>query len=250
MRVALFATCLVDLFRPQAGFAAARLLEAAGCEVVVPIEQTCCGQPAWNAGDARRARAVARHTIAVLEPYARVVVPSGSCAGMIRHHYPALFADDPAWRRRAEAVAARTHELTAFLAAQGPGRLPPAPLAGPVAYHDSCSSLRELGVREEPRRLLAEVCGCEVREPEDAEGCCGFGGAFAVKFPEISARIGADKVARLAATGARVVLAGDLGCLLHQAGRARRLGLPLRFFHVAEALAGMTDGPAIGEPAP
>lgn len=244
--VGLFATCLVDLFRPRVGFAAVKLLEAAGCAVRVPEGQTCCGQPAYNSGARGHARAVARTVLDAFAEVDYVVAPSGSCAGMIRHHYPALFADEPADAARAEAVAAKTWELVSFLRdVRGVDSLE-ARFDGVVTYHDSCSGLREMGIKAAPRALLGQVAGLTLREAQDSEVCCGFGGTFCVKYPDISGRMVADKVRALAATEAGTVLAGDLGCLMNIAGRMRREGRRIEVRHVAEILAGMADGAAIG----
>lgn len=250
-RVGLFVTCLVDLFRPSVGFATVKLLEDAGCEVEVPEAQTCCGQPAYNSGDFTDARAIARGVITAFEPYDHVVVPSGSCGGMIKHHYPALFAEDATWAPRADALAAKTHELLSFLVDVLRHDPPATRFDGAVTYHDSCSGRRELGVFEQPRRLLARVEGLELRElpADNHEVCCGFGGTFCVKYPDISDRMVADKCQAIARTGAETVLAGDLGCLLNIAGKLKRLGSPVAARHVAEVLAGSTgDCPPIGEP--
>jgi L-lactate dehydrogenase complex protein LldE len=246
-RVGLFVTCLVDLFRPSVGFAALKLLEDAGCTVEVPDAQTCCGQPAYNSGDRRDAVAIARDVIAAFERFDYVVVPSGSCAGMIRKHYPSLFAEEPEWRERAEAVAANTYELVSFLADVVGVTAVAARFDGSVTYHDSCSGLRELGIRAQPRRLLKTVVGLELRELPDADVCCGFGGTFCVKYPDISNAIVAEKTANIAATGAATLLAGDLGCLMNMAGKLKREGHPTKSRHVAEVLAGMSDSPPIGE---
>jgi L-lactate dehydrogenase complex protein LldE len=250
INVGLFATCLVDLFRPTVGFAAARLIEAAGCAVHVP-EQTCCGQPAYNSGDSRHARQIARQVIKAFEVYDYVVVPSGSCAGMIAVHYPSLFADDPDWSRRARALAAKTFELTAFLADVmkiDAATAIPGTYGGTATYHDGCAGLRELGIRDQPRELLAGVAGLELAELADTEACCGFGGTFCVKYGEISTDIVSRKTADVANTGADLLLAGDLGCLLNIAGRLTREGSSVRVRHVAEVLAGMTgEVPPIGE---
>jgi L-lactate dehydrogenase complex protein LldE len=244
-RVALFVTCLVDLFRPTIGFAAVKLLEAAGCRVEVP-SQTCCGQPAYNSGDRADAVALARQAIAKFEPYDYVVAPSGSCAGMLRH-YPKLLGDDPKWAARAKAFATKVHELVEFLVdVRGVTRVETA-FAGSVTYHDSCSSLREMGVRQQPRSLLKSVAGLSLTELRGTEECCGFGGTFCIKYPDISNAIAEKKTAAIAATGACTVLAGDLGCLLNIAGKLKREGSPVESRHVAEVLAGMTDIPAIGE---
>ena len=247
-RVALFVTCLVDLFRPGIGFAAVKLLEDAGCTVEVPATQTCCGQPAWNSGDAADTRHIAMRTIAAFEGFDHVVAPSGSCAGMLREHYPHLFDTDAGWRQRAQALAARTHELTAFLVDVLGVETIEASFPARVTYHDSCSGLRELGIKRQPRALLATVAGLRLHEMEDAEVCCGFGGTFCVKYPQISARMVADKGGNVAAAGAACLLGGDLGCLLNMAGHLSRAGSAVRVFHVAEVLAGMADGAAIGEP--
>ena len=246
-RVALFVTCLVDLHRPTVGFAAIRLLEQVGCAVDVPRVQTCCGQPAYNSGDRATSRAIAAGVIAAFEGYDYVVVPSGSCGGMIAHHYPGLFADDPAMRAHAEALAGRTHELVGFLVDVMGMTTVEARFDGAATYHDSCSGLREMGLKQQPRALLGSVAGLELREMAEPEVCCGFGGTFCVKYPEISTRMVSDKAADVTATGADMLLAGDLGCLLNMAGRLSREGSPVAVRHVAEVLAGMTDDvPPIG----
>ena len=249
-RVALFVTCLVDLFRPSVGFAAVKLLEDAGCRVEVPAAQTCCGQPAYNMGDRRDAAAIARNVIKAFEGYDHVVVPSGSCGGMIIKHYPQLFDNDPAMAERARRLAERSHELVSFLVDVRGVRRVDAALKAVATYHDACSGLRELKIRRQPRALLKGVKGLELRELPAAEVCCGFGGTFCVKYPEISTKMVSDKVANIAATGADLVLAGDLGCLMNIAGRLQRLGHKVHARHVAEVLAGMTDEPAIGEAKP
>ena len=244
--VALFVTCLADIFRPQIGFACVKLIERAGCTVAVP-SQTCCGQPAYNAGDARDAAALAQMTIATFEAYDFIVAPSGSCAGMIKIHYPQLLKDDAIWRPRAEALAAKTFELFSFLVDVRGVDWVDAECHASAAYHDSCSSLREMGVAAQPRGLLSRVHGLSLRDVADTEVCCGFGGFFAVKYPEISARMADDKIAAAKATGADMLVGGDLGCLLHLAGRLRRRGEKLPVRHAAEVLANMGDTPAIGE---
>lgn len=246
-RVALFVTCLVDLFRPSVGFAAVKLIEQAGFTVDVPEAQTCCGQPAYNSGDRADAAAIARNTIAALEGYAYVVAPSGSCAGMLRCHYPELLADDPAWADRAKALAARCFELTQFLVEVAKLETIDAALAARCTYHDSCSSLREMNVKTQPRSLLRQVKGVQLAELAETEACCGFGGTFCVKFPDISNSMVERKTADIIASGAEHVLAGDLGCLMNIAGKLQRQGSSIKVRHVAEVLAGMTDTPAIGE---
>jgi L-lactate dehydrogenase complex protein LldE len=246
-RVALFVTCLVDMFRPSVGFATVKLLRDAGCEVEAPAAQTCCGQPAWNSGDRETAKAVARAVIAAFEGYDYVVAPSGSCAATIAKDYPQMLAGD-AWEERAKALAGRTYEITAFLAdvlkVEGVAR----EVAAVVTYHDSCSGLRSLGVRAQPRKLLASVVGLELREMAERDVCCGFGGTFCVKYPEISNVMVGDKTRHIAETGAEMVLAGDLGCLMNMAGKASREGRAFKARHVVEVLAGDLATPAIGEP--
>jgi L-lactate dehydrogenase complex protein LldE len=244
--VALFVTCLVDLFRPSVGFAAVKLLRRAGCEVSVPV-QTCCGQPAYNAGARAHAKAIARCTIAAFAGFDYVVAPSGSCAGMVRRHYPALFADEPAWATRAEDLSARTYELVSFLTDVCGSKGVDAAYADRVTYHDSCSSLRELGVRDQPRALLATVEGLALDELDAPEACCGFGGTFCVKYAPVSVEMAARKARSVRESGAGTLLGGDLGCLLNLAGKLQRDGSAVRVRHVAEVLAGETAAPPIGE---
>lgn len=246
-RVGLFVTCLVDLFRPNIGFAAVKLLEEAGCTVEVPAQQVCCGQPAYNSGDLASARRIAEQVIEAFAGFDYVVGPSGSCMATIRKEYPEIFKDDPAWSSRAAALAERSYELMSFLTDVLSVPAAKASFRGKAAYHDSCSGLRSLGIKEQPRRLLAGVDGLELTELQDAETCCGFGGTFCVKYPEISVKMVSDKVGNIEASGADTLLGGDLGCLLNIAGRLQRLGKTVRVFHAAEVLAGMAGGASIGE---
>jgi L-lactate dehydrogenase complex protein LldE len=225
------------------------LLEEAGCTVEVPAAQTCCGQPAYNSGDKEDAKAIARQVVAAFEDYDYVVVPSGSCGGMIKVHYPELFADEPDMAARVQHLALRTYELVSFLAdVRGVERVA-ARYDGVATYHDACSGLRELGVKEQPRQLLRGVQGLTLTELPGAEVCCGFGGTFCIKYPMISDRMVADKAADILSTGADTLLAGDMGCLLNMAGKLARLGREVRVRHVAEVLAGMTESaPPIGAP--
>jgi len=216
MRVALFATCLIDSFRPSAGFATIKLLEDAGCTVEVPSAQTCCGQPAYNSGDLANARALARQVIETFIAYDYVVIPSGSCGGMLIKHYPALFTEDDEFRRQAENFAGRCYELVTFLHDVLQLRRFPATYHGKVTYHDSCSSLRETQSSQKARALLKGIDGADFVELPDAEVCCGFGGTFAVKYPDISQRIVDDKIANIEKTTAPLLLSADLGCLLHR----------------------------------
>jgi L-lactate dehydrogenase complex protein LldE len=246
-RVGLFATCLVDLIRPSVGFASAKLIEDSGCDVVVP-EQTCCGQPAFNSGDRKTAKALAMQAIDAFQGVDYVVAPSGSCAGQLKKHVPELFADEPELARRADAFAAKVHELVSFLVDVRGVTAVDARFDGSVTYHDSCAGLRELGIRSQPRALLESVEGLTLTELKDSDVCCGFGGTFAVKYGEISDAIVAKKSDNVAAAGAGTLLAGDLGCLMNMAGKLQRQGRPVKVRHVAEVLAGMGDEPAIGEP--
>jgi L-lactate dehydrogenase complex protein LldE len=245
-KVGLFVTCLVDLFRPSVGFATVKLLEDAGCDVEVPPAQTCCGQPAFNSGDRADTRGIAEGVIKAFEGFDYVVVPSGSCGGMIKLHYSELFEDGSPWRARAEALSARTFELVSFLADVLGVATTGAAFKGSVTYHDSCSGLRELGISEQPRRLLAAVEGLSLQEMGDSQVCCGFGGLFCVKYPDISNAIVEKKTANIAASGAGTLLAGDMGCLMNMAGKLQREGSAIEVRHVAEVLAGMTEAPSIG----
>jgi L-lactate dehydrogenase complex protein LldE len=225
--------------RPRIGFAALKLLQGAGCEVLVPPTQTCCGQPAWNSGDAPGAVALAKKTIAEFEGFDFVVAPSGSCAEHIRNEYPVLLADEPAWRERATALAGRVHELTDFLVSVLKVDRLPGKHAGTLTYHDSCSGLRGLGIKQQPRALLALLPGVSLREMEGSEECCGFGGTFSIKFGEVSAAIAERKCDKILASGAAAIVGGDLGCLLNIEGKLRRMGdETTRVLHVAEVLAG------------
>jgi L-lactate dehydrogenase complex protein LldE len=249
VRVGLFVTCLVDLFRPAIGFAAVKLLEAAGCTVEVPRAQTCCGQPAYNSGDRADSKAIARQLIAAFKDFDYVVAPSGSCAGTIREHYPELFADEPEMAMEVQHLAKRTYELVSFLTDVMEVTDVSARYDGLATYHDSCSGLRELGVKQQPRRLLRSVDGLSLAELPGAEVCCGFGGTFCIKYPAISDKMVSDKAAEIVASGADALLGGDLGCLLNIAGKLARLGSPIEVRHIAEVLAGMAgETPAIGAP--
>ncbi len=244
-RVGLFVTCLVDLMRPSIGFAAVKLLEDAGCTVEVP-GQTCCGQPAFNTGDRNTAKAIARQVIEAFSGFDYIVAPSGSCAGQIKKHFPELFADDPNLSARANAVADKTFELVSFLTDVLKVTRVPSRFTGTVTYHDSCSGLRELDIKAQPRMLLNSIEGLRLTELKDSDVCCGFGGTFAVKYGEISDKIVSEKAGHVEAAGATTLLAGDLGCLMNMAGKLKRQGSAIEVRHVAEVLAGMTGEPAIG----
>jgi L-lactate dehydrogenase complex protein LldE len=244
--VGLFVTCLGDLVRPKLGFAAIKLLEAAGCTVEVPLKQVCCGQPAFNSGAIKAAAGLARQLIRQFEPFDYVVVPSGSCAGMIKAHYIEALAGDRKWLPRAEALAAKTWELMSFLAKVRNFRPEGVCLKATATYHDSCHGFRELGVFEEPRALLGAVKGLELTPLPGNDVCCGFGGTFCVKYADISNAIVGEKAKAVEGTGADLLLGGDLGCLMNIAGKLSRNGSKVRVMHAAEVLAGMGDT-AIGE---
>jgi L-lactate dehydrogenase complex protein LldE len=244
-RVALFVTCLVDLIRPSVGFAAVKLLESAGCAVEVPLAQTCCGQPAYNSGDKATAADLARQTIASMEAFDYVVAPSGSCAGMLKAHYPRLLADDAQWAERAKSFGTKVHELISFLVDIRGMTSVDASFTGRATYHDSCSGLRELGIKDQPRQLLASVAGLELVEMADCEICCGFGGTFAIKYADVSNAIVEKKCANITESKADLLLAGDVGCLMNMAGKLRRQGKTVAVRHVAEILAGETSAPPI-----
>ena len=243
MRVGLFYTCLIDTMRPEIGFSVLKLLESAGCEVVVPEGQTCCSQPAYNSGDREGALALAVKFLAEFEDVDYIVIPSGSCGGMVRVHYADLFAGDAMLMARYGLIRPRIYELTEFLhdvlhldAASLIGQ---SGFAGRVTYHDSCCGLRELGVEAQPRALLAHVPLLQLREMKDCRTCCGFGGTFSLKYGDVSTAIVDDKCANIRASGADAVVLGDLGCMLNIEGRLRREGdMYTRVLHVAQVLAG------------
>lgn len=244
-RVGLFATCLVDLFRPSVGFASAQLIEDAGCTVIVPMAQTCCGQPAYNTGDRKDTRAIAEQVIEQFEGFDYIVAPSGSCAAMLKKHYPGLFKGDAQWEERCRRFSEKVFELVSFLTDVRGVPAVKAKLSATATYHDSCSGLRELGVQAQPRQLLASVEGLAIKEMATSDVCCGFGGTFCVKYSDISGAMVTKKTADITATGADLLLAGDMGCLMNMAGKLKREGSPIAVRHVAEVLAGMTDKPPI-----
>lgn len=237
--VQLFVTCLVDNFFPNVGFAVVEILERLGLTVEFPQAQTCCGQPAFNGGFWDDARAMARHTLDVLSgSSAPIVVPSGSCADMIIHHYPEILAGDPSYAAKAGEVAGRTYEFTQFLVdVLGVTDLQTR-ASGCLTYHASCHGLRGLGLRDQPRQLLNHVEGVEQKELPEAEACCGFGGLFAIKMGDISGAILQRKLDNIEASGADTVVGGDVSCLMHIAGGLRRRGSQVRVKHLAEVLAG------------
>jgi L-lactate dehydrogenase complex protein LldE len=241
MKVGLFVTCLVDLVRPNIGFAALKLLEDAGCEVRVPASQTCCGQPGYNSGARDVAMALARKVLDEFRDCDYVVAPSGSCSGQIKvHAVEDLFKGQPE-EGEFRALAAKWYELSDFLVNVLKLESVPGNFAGTVTYHDSCSGLRELGIKQQPRALLAKA-GCTLNEMQDSEKCCGFGGTFSIKLGEISTRMAENKCVNIGVAGADALVGGDLGCLLNIEGRLRRNGdMKTKVYHFAEIAAGMTE---------
>ena len=248
--VALFVTCLVDLFRPNVGFSTVKLLEDAGCKVHVPVAQTCCGQPAWNSGDRADTKDIAMQVIKNFEGFDYVVLPSGSCAGMMKTHYPELFEEEDPWHEKASKFSEKVFEITSFLTDVMGVESVDASLSANVTYHDSCAGLRELGISGQPRKLLETVKGVNLTEMKDCTTCCGFGGTFSVKYSDISNSIVESKTTNIKETNADMMLAGDMGCLLNMAGKLKREGSTIEVRHVVEVLAGMTDNAAIGEASP
>lgn len=246
-RVGLFVTCLVDAMRPNIGFASIKLLEDAGCIVEVPEAQTCCGQPAFNSGDDATTAKIAEGIIETFEPFDYVVVPSGSCGGMIRRHFDDLFPVGSEWQKRQRGLSAKTYEILSFLQDVLGHQPSGAQYDGTATYHDSCSGLRDLGVFDQPRKMLADVSGLKLVPLIGNDACCGFGGTFCVKYPDISNAIVTDKADAIEATGADTLLAGDLGCLMNMSGKLTRKGSKIKAFHTVEVLAGMADGPGIVE---
>jgi L-lactate dehydrogenase complex protein LldE len=241
MRVALFSTCIVDQVLPDIGEAVLTVLERLGITAELPRGQTCCGQPFFNSGYRVEARKLALATAAVLAPYDAVVVPSGSCAAMLKVQYPALVAPTDPDRSPLEALAAKTFEFTEFLVHKlGVERLPSG-FRGKVTYHDGCHMLRELGIRQEPRTLLAGAEGCQLTEMKGSDSCCGFGGTFSVKFDGISGSMGRAKADAILATGADAVVSCDPSCMLQIAGVLEQRGAAVRALHLAQLLAEEPD---------
>lgn len=238
IKVGLFVTCLVDQLWSSVGTSTVEVLRRAGCEVEFDERQTCCGQPAFNTGYRTEARQVARRFIELCEESDAefIVSPSGSCTAMV-HHYERLFSDDDGWRARAHAVAARTFELSSFLVRELKLTDVGARFKGKVTWHDACHGLRELGVRNEPRTLIHHVRETEFVELENADACCGFGGTFSVKYPEISAAILDQKIEAIERAGVDAVVSGDASCLMQIGGRLSRIGSKARVMHLAELLA-------------
>ena len=236
--VSLFVTCIVDQLFPQVGIAMADVLERLGYRVDCPEGQTCCGQPAFNSGFQDEARAVARHFLEVFRDAEYVVVPSGSCTSMITHHFPELFEKEPEWLELTRRVEPRIWEFSKFLLEVARVEDVGASLEKVVTFHDSCHGLRDLGIKEGPRRLLSRVRGLSLREMDAAEECCGFGGTFSVKFPDVSGGMARTKIESIVKTGAGAVVGVDSSCLMQLQGALSRAGLLVRTLHLAEVLAG------------
>jgi len=236
-RVSLFVTCLIDQLFPRVGMAMAEVLERLGYELEFPEAQTCCGQPAFNTGYWDEARTVARYFLDVFRDAELIVVPSGSCGSMVKNHYVELFKDDAARQQQARQVASRCWEFSEFLTDVARVEDVGARYEGVVTFHDSCHGLRELHLKEGPRRLLSHVRGLSLKEMSAAEECCGFGGTFSVKFPEISGGMARTKIDSIVATGADTVVGGDSSCLMQIQGAILRAGLNIRTMHLAEVLA-------------
>ncbi len=234
--VALFATCIVDQVFPQVGLAIAGILERLGYAVDFPEAQTCCGQPAFNSGYRAEAAQVARHFLRVFRDAEYIVVPSGSCGTMIAHHFADLFPDDAAALAQAHALEPRVYEFSRFLLEVARVDDLGARFDGVVTYHDSCHALREMHIKEGPRRLLSKVRGLTLREMDVAEECCGFGGTFSIKFPEVSGAMARTKIDSIVRTGASAVVSIDSSCLMQLQGAISRAGLPIRALHLAEIL--------------
>ncbi len=237
VKISLFIQCIVDALYPQVADALVKIFRSMNMDMDCPADQTCCGQPAFNAGYRNQAKIAARHFINVFEPSEVIVCPSGSCVNMVRNHYAELFHDEPYWRERARMVGAKTYEFTEFLVdflkiedlgARRPGK---------ITYHDSCHLLRYLGIQSQPRRLLNNVAQAEFIEMPDSDRCCGFGGSFAIHYHEISAALAKDKVRDIIASGADVVVGCDMGCLMNIQGIISRQGLPVQTMHIAQLLA-------------
>lgn len=241
----IFATCLVDLIRPEVGFSTVSLIEQAKFSVDVPKSQTCCGQALFNSGDLKGTQKSAKHFLKTFESYDYVVTPSGSCAAMIIIHYAEIFANEPTLLERIHRLASHTYELTQFLVHVAGFRIE-TEYNSTCTYHDSCSGFRELGIHGEPRKLLTNVKGVTLTECVESSACCGFGGTFCVKYPQISARIAAEKSENVEQTQADTLLGGDLGCLMNIAGMLRRRGSKMKVLHIAEVLTGKGTNPGIG----
>ena len=230
--------CIVDGMYPEVGEAVAGVLQRLGLTITCPADQTCCGQPAFNSGFRKQASIAARRFIDIFEKAPVIVCPSGSCVNMVRHHYPELFRDDPAWLKRSLEVGTKTFEFTQYLVDVLGVDDVGSPYCGTVTYHDSCHLLRGLGIREQPRKLIRSVKGATLIEMDDADRCCGFGGAFSFRYPNISSAIVSDKISRIVQTGADAVVSADMGCLMNISGFLSRKKIAVQSLHIAQVLYG------------
>ena len=235
MKIGFFVTCLVDTLRPEIAVASIKLLEDANCDVHVPSQQTCCAQIAFNNGDLETSKNIARNVINVFEPFDYLVAPSGSCLAMIKVHYPELFKDEPKMLERANNLSEKSYEILTFLNDILDIKINKK-LPATVTYHDSCSGLRELGIKSQPRKLLSQIKDLKITEMHEPEVCCGFGGTFSVKFPDISAELGRDKLGWIQESKAEYVIANDVSCLMHLEGLLKRERIPIETMHLAELL--------------
>ncbi len=251
--VGLFVTCLVNVFRPSIAQATVELLEQVSCDVSVPVSQSCCGQPGYNAGDIASTTPLAQQMISAFETFDYVVAPSGSCAAMIKEHYPRLFEEGSDWHKRSLALAAKTFEICGFLVDVLQVKLDQKIEIGDrrISYHDSCAGYREMGIKSQARTLIADRCDAQVYEMPDTDVCCGFGGTFCTKMPDISLAMADEKLANALSVEATTLVGGDLGCLLHLAGREgfekKANGRSLEIRHIVELLTGSLSTPAIGK---
>lgn len=245
--VGLFVTCLVDMFRPSVAFSTIRLLEKAGCDVSVPSAQVCCGQPAYNSGEKEKAITMAKQLITQFEAFDYVVLPSGSCAGTIVKHYPAMFSKEDKWHKRAVSLSDKTYELTSFLVDVCQFQDINSTFDKSLTYHDSCGGLRELNVKGQPRKLLTQVDGVELKEHSKAEVCCGFGGTFCMKYSEVSDSMVSKKTSDINEVEPDALVGGDLGCLMNLAGKLKREGSSIEVRHIAEVLDSDRDPLSIAE---
>jgi L-lactate dehydrogenase complex protein LldE len=237
-KVTLFIQCIIDGIYPEVGFAVLRIFEKLGINIECPVEQTCCGQPAYNSGYRKEARSAAEHFLNVFRNAEIIVCPSGSCVNMVRNHYPELFRDNAGMLERAKDVGRRTFELTEYLVDVLKVEDLGARFDGRITFHDSCHLMRGLGVVEQPRKLIRKIQGAQFVEMKDSDRCCGFGGAFSVKYPEISTAILEDKVGNIISSGADIVTGCDMGCLMNIQGMLSRKKLPVKAIHIAQLLAG------------
>ncbi|MFV0605061.1 MAG: (Fe-S)-binding protein [Niabella sp.] len=247
MKVGLFVTCIVNIMRPEIGWSAAQLLEHMGLKVHVPLTQSCCGQPNYNNGDIKNTKKLAKKMINEFENFDAIIIPSGSCGSTIIKDYPLLFTDNPKWYERSKNLAEKTFELCDFLYKNNASLpLKELHINKSYSYHDSCSGLRKLGIKDQPRKLLAQRIGLEYKPLEDSEACCGFGGTFSVDFDDVSGQIASKKVQDIKDASTDMILGGDLSCLIHIAGRLHRMGVDVEVRHVAEILAGNIQNAPLG----